>query len=81
MFFFQDALRDTVGRLCVLPGGELVTQPNPQPLVHLGVKLQPWLAAQLKSTAAQRGTTASNIVRAALAKALAELPEKPSKAA
>lgn len=61
-----------------------MTNRNPNPLVHLGVKLPPAMALALKATAAQRGTTASNIVRDALARDLAQVPHpgpKPPKAA
>ena len=54
-------------------GGERVTNPN---LAHLGVKLPLPMKAALTATANLRGTTASMIVRDALAKELAQLPTK-----
>lgn len=61
-----------------------MTHRNPNPLVHLGVKLPPALALALKTTAAARGTTASSIVRDALAKEVSSVPnpgKKPQHAA
>ena len=51
-----------------------MTQPNPQPLTFVGVKMPAALAVALKMTAAARGTTPSAVIRDALAKDLAQVP-------
>jgi hypothetical protein len=65
-----------VGVFCVLFLEVNHMTTTPSGLVHLGVKLPQPLALALKSAAAQRGTTASNIVRDALARDLAQIPNK-----
>lgn len=56
-----------------------MTQPNPQPLAFIGVKMSPALAQAVKATAQQRGQTVSALVRAAVARDLASVPN-PQKA-
>jgi hypothetical protein len=63
---------------CPSPGGDDVTNPN---LAHLGVKLPLPMKAALTATANLRGTTASMIVRDALARELAQVPSPNKKPA
>ena len=58
-----------------------MTQPNPQPLTFVGVKMPPALAGAVKTTAAARGVTVSAMIRDALAKEIALLPENPARPA
>lgn len=51
-----------------------MTEPNPQPLAFVGVKMAAPLAAALRETAAARGVTLSAVMRDALAKELASVP-------
>lgn len=53
-----------------------MTQPNPYPPTFIGVKMPPALAVALKTTAEQRGTTVSDVIRTACALHVAQLPQK-----
>ena len=58
-----------------------MTQPNPQPLTFVGVKMPPALAGAVKTTAAARGVTVSAVIRDALAKEIAQVPNSQQKPA
>lgn len=51
-----------------------MTQPKPQPLQFIGVKLSPPLAAALRETAQARGVSISDVVRAGVAKEISSVP-------